>query len=124
MHISRRQFLGGVAAASAAQVARIRSSGARGLLVDPLVDEVVGRGLAAARKAGATYADVRVHRRRNESIYAREDHVVGTGAGERYGVGVRVIAGGAWGFAASARVDAKTVEQLAALAVDIAKANA
>src|SRR5262249_23957901 len=37
---------------------------------------------------------------------------------------VRVIASGAWGFASSARVDGKTVEQVAALAVDIAKANA
>ncbi len=39
-------------------------------------------------------------------------------------IGVRVIVNGAWGFAASARVDGKEAERVANLACDIAKANA
>src|SRR5262249_9290825 len=85
---------------------------------------IVGRALAAAKKAGATYADCRLVRRRNENLQTREDHITGVGFRESYGVGVRVIADGAWGFAASARVDAKEAERIARLAVDMAKANA
>ena len=124
---TRRQFLvtsgvGALAALGAA--ARARLASARGLLTDPGVDEIVERALAAARKAGAAYADVRLVRRRHESVSTREDHVVGAAFAESYGLGVRVIAGGAWGFAASARVEGKEAERVAALAVEIARSNA
>jgi len=124
MGISRRSFLKGSALAALGLAARGRLASARGLLVDASLDEIIGRALAAAKKAGATYADCRLVRRRGENISTREDHIVAVGWRESYGVGVRVIADGAWGFAASSRADAKEAERVAGLAVAIAKANA
>ena len=120
MFFSRRDFLVGTSAlALGASLAS-----ARGLLTDSLLDDVIARALAAAKKAGATYADIRLVRRRTEQVATREDHVTVVGSAENYGLGVRVIASGAWGFAASSRVEAKEAERVAILAVDIAKANA
>ncbi|MBI2747767.1 MAG: hypothetical protein HYX43_00115 [Burkholderiales bacterium] len=125
MHRSRRQFLVGAGGALLfAGGAAGRLSDARGLLTDPLLDDVIETALAAARQAGASYADVRIVRRRAEEISTREDHVTGVGASESYGFGVRVIAHGAWGFAASPAVDRKEAARVATLAVAIAKANA
>ena len=124
MQLTRRGFLAGSALAAAGLLARDRMAGARGLLVDATLDEVIGRALAAAKKAGATYAEVRLHRRRFENVSTREDHVTETSDTDSYGVGVRVIAGGAWGYAASSRVDGKTAERVAARAVELAKAHA
>jgi TldD protein len=126
MDITRREFL--VGAATAVGVLALpswsRLALARGLLVEATIEEVVKRALAAAEKAGASYADIRVHRRRFESVNTREDHVVGVDSSESYGIGVRVLQGGAWGFAASSRVDPDEAARVAALAVDIARANA
>jgi TldD protein len=112
-------LLGGGAA-----LALSRLSFARGLLEPPLLDDLVKRTLAAATKAGASYADLRVMRRHNESVATREDRVERVSSSDDYGIGVRVIADGAWGFAASPLAVAVEGERLAKLAVDIAKANA
>jgi TldD protein len=127
MSVTRRELLvsggaGGLAVLGSAT--RSRMVEARGLLTDPLLGQIVGRALDAASKAGATYADIRIVRRRGENVRTREDHVVGVGYSESYGLGVRVIAGGAWGFAASSAVEPKEAERVARLAVDIARANA
>lgn len=84
--------------------------------------DVLAAALDAAKKAGASYADARIVRRKSEGIWTREDHVVGVAAGETYGIGVRVIAHGAWGFASSALVTAAAAEDAARKAVAIAKA--
>lgn len=127
MNLSRRQFLytgSAVALATLDQVGRERLGWARGLITDTLLDELIGRALAAAKKAGASYADIRIVRRRFESIAAREDRVRAVELSENYGLGIRVIAGGAWGFAASSRVEAAEAERIAGRAVEIAQANA
>ncbi len=127
MTLTRRSLLRGAGAGAAlalAAPALSRLADARGLLTERTLDDVIQAGLAAAKKAGATYADVRIVRRRWESIQTREDHVSGVSASESYGVGVRVIAGGAWGFAASATVTPAEATRAARLAVDIARANA
>jgi TldD protein len=127
MPLSRRDFLvtsGAGALALASAAARTRVASARGLLVEPLVDDVIQRALSAARKAGASYADIRLHRRRRETVAAREDHLSASDASESYGMGVRVLADGAWGFAASSRVEGREAERVALLAVRMAKANA
>src|SRR5688572_8505875 len=86
------------------------------------VEEVIARALDAAKKAGASYADARVVRRRTEAIHTREDHVVSVEFSETYGIGVRVIADGAWGFASTALVEPSAAEEAARTAVTIAKA--
>ncbi len=128
MKLTRRSFLigssAGLALAALPFPGRVRLADARGLLTDPILDDLVQRALAAAKKAGATYADVRVVRRRDEGVRTRENMVQGVSSSETYGVGVRVIAGGAWGFAATPNVVAGEAEKAARRAVDIAKANA
>jgi len=81
-------------------------------------------GLSAAKKAGASYCDVRVGRYLNQFVVTREATVQNVVNTESTGVGVRVIADGAWGFAATNRMTPEAVAETARLAVDIAKANA
>jgi TldD protein len=118
--ISRRSFLGVSLAATAA----VRLVDARGLMTDPVLDDLIQKTLAAAKKAGATYADVRIVRMRNERVFTREDRVEGVSSSDEYGVGVRVIAGGAWGFAATPSVTIAQADRAAQAAVATAKANA
>ena len=57
--------------------------------------------LTAARDAGASYTDVRVGRYRRQSINTRERQVSGVSDNESYGLGVRTLVNGCWGFAAT-----------------------
>lgn len=120
MLITRRSFLAGSLAAAASA----RLVDARGLMTDPVLDDLIQRTLAAAKRAGATYADVRIVRMRNERVVTREDRVDGVSYRDEYGLGVRVIAGGAWGFAATPQVTIPDAERAAQAAAAIAKANA
>ncbi|HEU0036946.1 MAG TPA: TldD/PmbA family protein [Kofleriaceae bacterium] len=124
MTLSRRSFLLGASATTLAALAGPRLAAARGLLTEPALDDLIQRALAAATKAGATYADVRIVRIRSERVATREDRVEGVASSEDYGVGVRVLAGGAWGFAATPNVVAADAERIARAAVAIAQANA
>jgi len=98
-------------------------------LMEPGLDISVKKRLAdaalnAAKSQGATYADVRIGRYLNQFVVTREDKVQNIVNTESYGVGVRVIANGCWGFASVA--DAKNEAQMAKAAADavaIAKAN-
>ena len=99
-------------------------------LLEPGLDVAVKKRLAdaalnAAKSKGATYTDVRIGRYLNQYVITREDKVQNIVNTESYGVGVRVIADGCWGFAAV--VDAKSeadTAKAAETAVAIAKANA
>jgi TldD protein len=99
-------------------------------LLDNAIDIATKKRLAdaalnAATAKGATYADIRIGRYLNQFVITREDKVQNLVNTESYGVGVRVIADGCWGFAAIA--DAKSEAQTAKAAeeaVAIAKANA
>ena len=86
-------------------------------------NDVLAAALDAAKRGGASYADARIVRKRRESIGTREDHVTGVSSTETYGIGIRVIADGAWGFASSQLVTVKDAEEAARKAVAIAKAN-
>ncbi|MBW3569720.1 MAG: TldD/PmbA family protein, partial [Gemmatimonadetes bacterium] len=86
--------------------------------------ELTARALDAARSAGAAYADVRIQRNRTQSIGTRERQITDFSDAETYGFGVRVLAHGAWGFAASRDVTADEVVRVARQAVAQARANA
>jgi TldD protein len=81
-------------------------------------------GLNAAKAAGASYADVRIGRYLNQGIFTREKQVQNIASTESYGVGIRVIANGTWGFASTNNVTEAGIAKVAQLAVQIAKANA
>ncbi len=87
-------------------------------------DDVLQRALSAARRAGASYADARIVRRRAEDFYTREDHVVGVAYDESVGIGVRALVHGAWGFSASSRVEGRAAEEAARRACAMAGAYA
>jgi len=80
--------------------------------------------MSAAKTAGASYCDVRVGRYLRQFIVTREANVQNVTNTESSGVGVRVIADGAWGFAATNQMSPEAVSEAARLATAIAKANA
>ena len=80
--------------------------------------------LAAAKEAGATYCDVRIGRYLRQFVITREDKVQNVVNTESTGAGVRVIADGAWGFAATNSLTPDGVARAARQAAEIAKANA
>src|ERR1700723_4613596 len=73
---------------------------------------------------GATYADARVMDIRQRDISTKNGAVGTVVESESLGIGVRVIAGGAWGFAATDQLTCEGVQACAAEAVAIAKASA
>ena len=79
--------------------------------------------LNAARSKGATYADVRIGRYLNQVIATRETQVQNVSNRESYGLGIRVIANGSWGFAATDNLNDDSIAKAAAMAVAIAKGN-
>ncbi len=82
------------------------------------------RALNTADSLGASYADARIVRRREESVSIKSARVEGVASGETEGIGIRVLVDGAWGFAATHRLDADAIDAAAGQAVRIARASA
>lgn len=80
-------------------------------------------GLNAARSGNASYADVRIGRYLNQFVITRENKVQSVRSTESYGVGIRVIANGTWGFASTNDVTPDGIKKATERAVAIAKAN-
>jgi len=80
--------------------------------------------LNTAKSKGASYTDVRIGRYLNQFIVTRENKVENIVNTETYGMGIRVIANGAWGFSATDKLTPDGIVKAAALAVSIAKENA
>src|SRR6266581_6790625 len=80
--------------------------------------------ISRAKKLGASYADIRINRYRNESIFTREQQVQNVSRTQSFGFGVRVLIKGAWGFAASYVVTPESIRRITEQAVEIALANA
>lgn len=98
-------------------------------LMEPGLDVLIKKrladaGLNAATAKGATYADVRIGRYLNQYVMTREDKVQNIINTESFGVGVRVIANGCWGFAAIGDTQSEEdVARTAEKAVAFAKAH-
>lgn len=86
--------------------------------------ELADVALNTAKAKGATYADIRIGRYLNQVVITRENRVLNVGNGESFGVGIRVLANGCWGFAAGNTVTKDGVAKIAERAVAVAKANA
>jgi len=121
---TRRDFLKAAAAATAvaglgscAPAATLRASGS-----DTFVDDLALEALNAARSAGASYADARIGRYRSQFVATRERQVTGVNDSESYGVGVRALVAGSWGFAATSEMTRDGVQQAAREAVRLARA--
>ncbi|NOT09362.1 MAG: TldD/PmbA family protein [Gemmatimonadales bacterium] len=124
--MKRRDFLGVSSAAAGAVILRPDGRHWNGALTRvPAGDKkaLADAGLNTARKAGASYADIRIGRYLNQQVGTRERRVLGIQDNESYGVGIRVIANGTWGFAATNEVTTDGIAAAARKAVAIAKAN-
>jgi len=80
--------------------------------------------LETARRRGAKYADVRVMDIRSREISTKNGEVGTLAESESLGIGIRVIADGAWGFSSTDRLTREGIDACAAEAVAIAKASA
>nr|WP_016944726.1 TldD/PmbA family protein [Xanthomonas campestris] len=127
-HVDRRTFLtlSGIGAAGLL-LPNTRLIAAEQLLSP--VDAARNRRLAdtaltTAKSAGASYCDVRVGRYLRQFVITREAQVENVVNAESSGVGVRVLADGAWGFAATNTLTSDGVATATRQAVAIAKANA
>ena len=93
--------------------------------LDPVLKKrLADDAMNAARAAGASYCDVRIGRYLRQFVITREDKVQNVVNTESTGAGIRVIAGGAWGFAATNDLSPAGVVKAAQQAAAIAKANA
>ena len=86
--------------------------------------EIAKWALDIAAVRGASYADARVISQRSRALSTKNGKVGSAADNESLGMNVRVIADGAWGFAASEDLSRSGVERTAARAVEIARASA
>jgi TldD protein len=131
--LKRRDFLHyagiGLGAAMLSNIPVIGKAVSAEALLDKPVDIAIKKQLAdivlnTAKSKGATYADVRIGRYLRQFITTREHTVESITNTESYGIGIRVIAYGSWGFAATDKMDKESIAKATETAVAIAKVNA
>ena len=119
--IDRREFVQSMLALGAATTLRPAS-----VLFAAPNQELKGladAALATAKQLGASYADIRINRYRNQFLFTRDRRVQNLVNTEDFGFGVRVLVDGTWGFASSSAVTKDDVAAITRQAVGIAKAN-
>ena len=86
--------------------------------------EIISAALDAAVSAGASYADARIIDVAREELEVASGVVEAVERTDSFGIGVRAICDGAWGFASSSLVTPDEAIRVAREAVAIAKASA
>jgi TldD protein len=86
--------------------------------------QIADWALNVAAMRGVSYADARIVSQRSRALSTKNGKVGSASDSESMGMSVRVLAGGAWGFAASEDLSRSGVESTAARAVEIARASA
>ena len=82
--------------------------------------ELADAALAAATAAGASHADLRIHRLSAETIQLRDGELETAVVSREVGLAVRVIVDGTWGFASHAELAPAVAAETARRAVDVA----
>ncbi len=90
---------------------------------DPAIKALMQVALDVAKSGGAGYADVRVSARRQQNVNTRERIVQGVSDTDTFGLGVRTLVDGAWGFAATSVLTKDSIAATTRSALDQAKAN-
>ncbi len=83
--------------------------------------ELADAALTAAAAAGASYADLRIHRITTEIIQLRDGELEMSVVNREVGLAVRVIVDGTWGFASHAELAPQVAAETARRAVQVAK---
>ncbi len=86
----------------------------------PAARPLADAALSAARAAGASYADLRIHRITTEFIHLRDGELETAVLNREIGFAVRVIVDGTWGFASHAELDPAVAADTARRAVRVA----
>jgi len=129
--IGRREFVQ-LAGLAGAGIATTGTAGLEPLLAfqqnsapgpDAAEKELALRAIDAAKSAGAAYADARITRILSESVGTREQQLTNVSKGESYGIGIRALVGGSWGFAATRDLSNDAVTRTAREAVAVGAAN-
>ncbi len=87
------------------------------------VRAIMAAALNAAKAAGASYADVRCSRQRQNFVFTREQQIQQVVDTDTIGIGVRTLVDGTWGFAATRILTNDGAAAAAREAVAIAKAS-
>ena len=87
------------------------------------VKELMAAALTAAKSVGASYADVRCSRQRQNFVFTREQQIQQVVDTDTIGLGVRALVDGTWGFAATRILTNDGAAAAAREAVAIAKAS-
>ena len=87
------------------------------------VRELCEAAVDAAVGAGASYADARTVLRRDQRVATRNHQPDDVSDVEQNGIGVRVLVGGAWGFACTRALDEPAARETARRAVAFASAS-
>ncbi|HEM61286.1 MAG TPA: TldD/PmbA family protein, partial [Chloroflexi bacterium] len=88
------------------------------------MEELAHRAMNLAEAKGATYADIRLRETETQTIILKNGVIEAIATTSSHGFGVRVIADGAWGFAASASVSRAKIDEVTTQALEIARASA
>ena len=126
MEFSRRDFIKTSAiavGAAALPVWALDKEAANAFWAEVNKDALADAALATAKKFGASYADIRINRYRNQNVSTRERQVLNVSNAQNMGFGVRVLINGTWGFAASPLLTSDEVVRITTEAAAIAKAN-
>jgi TldD protein len=87
------------------------------------MNELIDLALDAAEHGRATYADIRISERETESLAVKNGALQAADSTRSAGFGVRVLVDGAWGFAASSRLERDEVARVAREALSVARAS-
>ncbi|MDP7707347.1 TldD/PmbA family protein [Mycobacterium sp. TY815] len=82
--------------------------------------QLADAALSAARAAGASYADLRIHRISTEIVQMRDGELETAVLSRDIGLAVRVIVAGTWGFASHAELSPEVAARTARHAVQVA----
>ena len=119
--IDRREFVQSMIALGAAT--SLRPAEALFAAPNQELKTLADAALSTAKAAGASYADIRINRYRNQFLFTRDRRVQNIVNTEDFGFGVRVLVDGTWGFASSSAVTSDDIAATTRQAVGIARAN-
>jgi len=91
---------------------------------DLAMKHIADWALNIATQRGASYVDLRIVDDRSRALATKNGKIGSASVSESLGIGIRVLADGAWGFSASDDLSRGAVEATAARAFAIAKASA
>src|SRR5262249_52395032 len=128
VNLDRREFVklagaAGIAAATTEWTPAVASPQVNAPGPDAAEKDLGMAAMDSGRSAGASYADARITRGNTESIGTRERQITNVSKNETYGIGIRALVGGSWGFAATRDLDKDSVAATAKQAAAIARAN-